>query len=118
MPRKHQPASPPWKHSHYTTAMFPCQEEVVMDNAFTQNFLVKLSGKISDDDLKTVAQELLMYVEKYDIKEQTTELAVDTGEYQEFKIFMVTKKIEGRSGETLNLYRFVLSDMLLLRPLL
>ena len=80
--------------------------------AFINGFLQRLDGKIPDEDLQTVVQELEMYMDWLATKEEKGELMESGGIQQPFTVYMVSKKIEGRSQGTLNLYRICLMDML------
>ena len=83
-----------------------------MGDNFVNEFLAKLNGKIPDGELETVARELQKFVGGYDISTRETALVPYEGDPMPYKAYMVTKKIEGRSDQTLNLYRIVITDML------
>ncbi len=78
-------------------------------NEFVNGFVARVED-MPEDILARIKEELSVYVCDWDVKKRTTELAV----YEEcpaaYKAFMVTKKIEGRSPGTLNMYRIVLED--------
>ena len=78
---------------------------------FINGFLTRLDGKILDSELDTVMRELEMYMDSIAEKEKN-ELSTSEGMPQPFTIFMVSKKIEGRSPGTLELYRLCIMDML------
>lgn len=81
------------------------------ENEFVNEFVTRISD-MSEDELARIKTELSVFVSGWDVKKRTTELAV----YEEcpvaFKAYLVTKKIEGRSPKTLELYKLVLEDML------
>ena len=84
-----------------------------MEN-FAKEFVVKLDGKISDDEMLTVLRELEIFAGEYEIKRRETAIA----SYEQvlpdcYKAYIVSKKIEGRSQETLKLYDMYLKDFLL-----
>ena len=85
-----------------------------MYEQFVNEFLVKIEDKITYNDLKTVQQCLTIFVSDYDISPKTTEIVPYTGYLPEcYKIFFVTKKIEGMSIKTLELYNMILKDFFL-----
>lgn len=80
-----------------------------MDN-FANEFISKLDGKIPDEALRTVLQELQVFTADYDISEKETELIPYENNIPEcFKVFMVSKKIEGMSPESLKSYNYYLT---------
>lgn len=81
-----------------------------MEN-FANEFVSKLDGKISDEALKTVLQELRVFTADYNISEKETDLVPYNAVAPEFfKVFMVAKKIEGMSPESLKAYNYYLTD--------
>lgn len=82
-----------------------------MRERFVNEFLTKIEGKITDDDLKIVYQQLLIFVGEYEISPRHTEVVLYEGYLPEcYKIFFVTRKIEGMSMKSLELYNMVLRD--------
>lgn len=82
-----------------------------MREQFTNLFMTKIDGKVPDEMLKTIRDELLVFTNDYDISKRNTEIAPYTGYLPEcYKIYMVTKKIEGMSQKTLELYNMYLQD--------
>ena len=82
-----------------------------MRERFVKDFITRLDGKIADGELQTVMDELSVFVGDYDISQRETAV-VTIGELpNEFKAYMVTKKIEGRSDGTLKLYNLRLQNM-------
>ena len=91
-----------------------------MDNKFVSEFITRLDGKISDDDLKIVDKELTMYIDKWDITEKVTALVlVDEAIPMEYKMFLVSAKIENKAKGTIENYNRILVPMFLsiARPL-
>lgn len=81
---------------------------------FTNDFMVKLDGKIPDDAMAIVLKELQMHVCNFEIEKKTTDVVL----YQDiipkcYKIYMVSKKIEGFSETTLKAYDLILNDFLI-----
>lgn len=71
-------------------------------------FTARLYGKISDENLAVVSQELNIFLADYEVIKKETALAT-LDEYPRcYQAFMVTKKIEGKSEETLKQYQFQL----------
>ena len=84
-----------------------------MEN-FAKEFMVKLDGKISESDMATILQELQMFASGYDIQKKETSLTTYEPQIPEcYKAYMVSKKIEGLSKETLKTYDLYLKDFLL-----
>ena len=83
-----------------------------MQNELINKFMMRMSGKIPNDELKNVITELQMLMNNYDVSKKTTDLVVYHDLYEELRVYMVTKKIEGRSEGTLSLYKLCLADML------
>lgn len=84
-----------------------------MEN-FAKEFMVKLDGKISESDMATILQELQIFASGYDIQKKETSLTTYEPQIPEcYKAYMVSKKIEGLSKETLKTYDLYLKDFLL-----
>lgn len=84
-----------------------------MEN-FAKEFMVKLDGKISESDMATILQELQMFASGYDIQKKETSLTNYEPQIPEcYKAYIVSKKIEGLSKETLKTYDLYLKDFLL-----
>ena len=73
---------------------------------FAEDFILKLNGKLAVGELEVVLKELTMFVSNYDIKPKETSITPYVDLPKAYKVFMVTKKIEGKSQETLKQYRF------------
>lgn len=85
-----------------------------MATDFSRELMVKLNGKISNDDLKTVIAELQMMENGYDIRKKETSIVEYNPIIPEcYKMYMISKSIQGLSRETLNTYRIYLEDFLL-----
>lgn len=82
-----------------------------MPGSFENNFIEKLNGKISDSDLKVVLQELMLFTTNYNISERETSIIPYNDIVPQcYKTYMVAKKIEGMSPESLKTYNFYLMD--------
>lgn len=82
-----------------------------MRERFVKTFMTKLIGEISDDALKIVYQKLMVFVSDYEIAPRNTEIVPYEGYLPEcYEIFFATRKIEGLSIRTLELYNMVLHD--------
>ena len=82
-----------------------------MRDTFAKEFILKLNGKIKDDDLKIVLQELEVFSYNYDIKDKCTDLL----SYNDivpscYKVYLISKRIEGLSEGTLKIYDLYLKD--------
>lgn len=72
-----------------------------MEN-FAKEFMTHLNGKVSDDELAVILRELEVFSGTYDIQKKETALAEYTPQIPEcYKVYMISKKIEGLSEETL-----------------
>lgn len=82
-----------------------------MREKFAKEFITKLNGKISEESLKTVFQELELFVNDYDIESRKTEI-VPYDDYipRCYAVYLISKKIEGKSAGTLKLYDICLRD--------
>lgn len=82
-----------------------------MEGKFTRSFISKLNGKISDNDLRVVLQELEVFVADYNIENRHTELVTYNDTLPQcYKVYMISKKIEGLSPGTLKIYDLYLKD--------
>ena len=76
---------------------------------FINNFLAKIDGKVDDKDLKTIQNELGVLLNDYDMTPRVTTLVPVEGYIPPcYKVFMVTKKMEGRTEATLSQYKYQL----------
>lgn len=86
------------------------KEKYGMEN-FAKEFMAKLDGKISDDEMKIILRELEVFAGNYDISKKETALTPYEPQIHEcYKTYMVSKKIEGLSEETLKTYDLYLKD--------
>lgn len=81
-----------------------------MEN-FANEFVSKLDGKISDEALRTVLQELQLFASNYDINQRETHVVPYQNNIPDcYRVYMVAKKIEGMSPESMKTYNFYLTD--------
>lgn len=81
-----------------------------MEN-FANEFVSKLDGKISDEALRTVLQELQVFTFNYDISQRETHVVPYQSNVPDcYRVYMVAKKIEGMSPESMKTYNFYLTD--------
>ena len=84
-----------------------------MNINLVNELMINLDGKISDEDLKTVINELQMLGHKYDIQEKKDEIIpCDNTSNTYYKMYMVSKGIEGLSKDTLSTYKIYLDNFL------
>lgn len=81
-----------------------------MEN-FATEFMTKLDGKLTPEQMKTVLMELEMFSANFDIEKKITEIVP----YQDcipecYKVYLVSKKIEGMSPQSLRTYKCNLDD--------
>lgn len=82
-----------------------------MREQFVNEFLTAIFNHVSDDDLNIIKQKLTSFVSNYDIKPRDTNITPYTDYLPEcYQIYFVTKKIEGLSERSLELYNMVLKD--------
>lgn len=80
---------------------------------FAKEFMTKIDGKVSEEDMRIILQELEVFQTDYDISRKETGIVPYTEELPEcYKAYMVSKKIEGLSKETLKTYSIYLVDFL------
>ena len=81
-----------------------------MEN-FANEFISKLDGKIPDEALRTVLQELQVFASNYDINQRETHVIPYQSNIPDcYRVYMVAKKIEGMSPESMKTYNFYLTD--------
>ena len=81
-----------------------------MEN-FASEFMTKLDGKLTPEQMKTVLMELEMFSANFDIEKKVTDIVPYQGCVPEcYKVYLVSKKIEGMSPESLRTYRCYLDD--------
>ena len=81
-----------------------------MEN-FATEFMIKLDGKLTPEQMKTVLMELEMFSANFDIEKKVTDIVP----YQDcvpecYKVYLVSKKIEGMSPQSLRTYKCNLDD--------
>ena len=74
--------------------------------------MLRLNGKIPDECLDTVSQEMRVLLHEFDVQPKETALAVYDGYPAAYKVYMVSKRIQALSEKTLYLYKIILEDML------
>lgn len=83
----------------------------MMREQFVNGFISNLYDKVPEEMLKVIQNELFLYVEDYDLKQRETAVGKYIGYLPEcYKIYFVSRKIEGLSNKTLELYRLYLDD--------
>ena len=82
-----------------------------MREHFVNEFMAVLSNKLKEDALSIVYQSLTLFVSNYEIGKRNTEVVPYTGYLPEcYETYFVTRKIEGMSMKSLELYNLVLKD--------
>lgn len=82
-----------------------------MIDKLLNDFLTALDGKVTPDDMKAACEALRSCMRDYTVEQAKHELMLYEGLPKEFEIYLVAKKIEGRSPGTLLLYKIRLQDM-------
>jgi site-specific recombinase XerD len=78
---------------------------------FVNQFITNLYEKIPEETLKIVKNELFLYIEDYDLSQRETAVGQYTGYLPGcYKIYFVSRKIEGLSERTLEQYNLYLDD--------
>ena len=83
-----------------------------MSNDFTREFISRLEDKLSTNVLKLIHEELELFIYGYDIKKKDQSMIVYRKEAypNEVKIYLVSKKLEGKSSQTIYGYKNYLKD--------
>lgn len=82
-----------------------------MREQFTNSFMARLDGKVPDDLLSTIREELFVFTNDYEINKRCTDVVPYTGYLPDcYKVYVVTMKIEGMSDESLKSYHLILND--------
>lgn len=77
------------------------------------DLMVKLNGKIPDESLKTVKEAVLIWLKDYTVTKQSTELATRADDIcKELQAYVVSKRIEGKSENTIRQYTREVSSMI------
>lgn len=80
---------------------------------FADEFVAKLDGKLSTEQMRLVLSELHVFVKDYDIQQKETLPAAVQEEIPEcLKVFLVSKKIEGKSEGTIKQYQKQIMNMI------
>lgn len=78
---------------------------------FTDDFMTRISDKIPDEYIHIIMGELSGMLTRYNVEPVCTDIELYEGYLPEcFKAFFVTKKIEGKSDKTLDLYMLRLKE--------
>lgn len=78
-----------------------------MREKFATEVIMKLSGKVSDDDLILIRNSILSVLANYEISERETALALYESFVPKFyEVYLATLKINGRSAGTIEIYNF------------
>lgn len=81
-----------------------------MEN-FASEFMTKLDGKLTPEQMKTVLAELEMFSANFDIeKKQTNIIPYHDCVPECYKVYLVSKKIEGMSPQSLRTYKCNLDE--------
>lgn len=82
-----------------------------MREQFIDGFMAELNGEVPDEYLRTIRNKLALYVNNFDVKTRETAVTKYTGYLPDFyKAYIVSRKIEGLSKKTLELYNLYLDD--------
>lgn len=85
-----------------------------MQSNFANEFIARLDGKVSEDEMQLILQELQMFSNDYDIQKKETSVVPYEEQLPDcYRVYMVAKKIEGLSKETLQTYKLYLEHFLL-----
>lgn len=82
-----------------------------MCNSFVSTFLGKLDGFFTEHEIDLIGRKLEDHVVDYDIKPIQTQLANYNSLEKYMKMYIVTRKIEGLSSNSLKLYTYYLTDL-------
>nr|DAH31529.1 MAG TPA: SITE SPECIFIC RECOMBINASE XERD [Caudoviricetes sp.] len=82
-----------------------------MREQFIDGFMAELNREVPDEYLHTIRNKLALYVNDFDVKPRETGVVKYTGYLPDFyKAYIVSRKIEGLSKKTLELYNIYLDD--------
>lgn len=85
-----------------------------MQSNFANEFIIRLDGKVSEDEMQLILQELQMFSNDYDIQKKETSVVPYEEQLPDcYRVYMVAKKIEGLSKGTLQTYKLYLEHFLL-----
>lgn len=78
---------------------------------FVNGFISNLYDKVPEEMLKIIQNELFLYVDNFDVSQRETAVGKYKGYLPEcYKVYFVSRKIEGLSDKTLEQYRLYLDD--------
>mgnify|MGYP004536935299 CR=1 FL=1 len=81
-----------------------------MEN-FANEFMATLDGKLTPEQMRVVLTELEMFSAGYDIEKKSTDIVPYESCIPEcYKVYLVSKKIEGMSSQSLRTYKCNLDD--------
>ena len=84
-----------------------------MQSNFANEFITRLDGKISEEEMQLILQELQMFSNDYDIQKKETSVVPYEEQLPDcYRVYMVAKKIEGLSKGTLQTYKLYLEHFL------
>jgi hypothetical protein len=103
------PVLKPLKVRRYDTTlrtMFAMERSFFM---FADEFMMRLIGRVPDEYLQEIRQQLDIALVNYDVAEKQTELVVYQDRIpQAVKIYLASRKVEGLSDKTLKNYEIIL----------
>lgn len=80
---------------------------------FATEFITKLNGKLTPEQMKVVLNELEIFSDDYNIEKKCRDVAVPDDLLPAcYKVYMVSKKIEGMSPQSLITYKCYLEQFL------
>ena len=81
------------------------------EKTFVQGFVARLDDVFTTEQLQFLSRKMESYIADFDIQKRETSLAVYDGMPEAYKIYMVSKKVEGLTDGTLKQYRIVLENL-------
>lgn len=81
-----------------------------MQDSFISEFISKIEPYFSQDDLLLIGKQLKNHTMNYDVCTKETHLTCDDQLTKYMQMYMVTRKIEGISPNSLKLYHYYLAD--------
>ena len=78
---------------------------------FVQGFIARLDDVFTTEQLQFLSRKLECYIADFDIQKRETSLMVYDGMPEAYKVYMVSKKVEGLTDGTLKQYRIVLENL-------
>ena len=84
-----------------------------MQEQVLNNLMLKFDGKVPDETLPVIKQQLMMYFKDYDLVQKETHLSTKVIDIQrEVREYLVARKIEGLSNKTLTSYLYTLNNFI------